>query len=231
VVNELGTAGSNGSVTKVKICCVARSISDDIVAVALYVQGLINTGAISQTDGKYLISKLNDALSNIARGKTKTAINDLNTLINKVNSLVKTGKIPKEPGQKIIDDVNAIIAKLNGAKSGDIESDISGVGLSQPDQISESKLGLIYPIPFSESITINYEIADNQEIINKVLLKVYDTNGRLVSTLVNQPEQPGCYSSVWDGRYENGGRAPNGTYLVLFRNGNVEEVKAIILIR
>jgi hypothetical protein len=237
VVNEFGTTGSTGSVTKVIICCAGRSPSDDIVAVALYIQGLINTGDINAIDGKMLINKLNDALSNIARGKTKTAINDLNTIINKVNSLVKTGKIQKTPyGQKLIDDVNAIIAKLNGmTKSGEIESAISDIGLSQPDptleSISESKLGVINPNPFSQSVTINYEIADNNESLNNVLLKVYDLNGRLVSTLVNQAMQPGRYTINWDGRYEKGGHAPYGTYFVLFRTGNVEEVRQIMLIR
>jgi YVTN family beta-propeller protein len=235
VVNELGTTGSTGSVTKVTICCAGRSPSDDIVALALYIQGLINTGAISQTDGKTLINKLNDALANVATGKNKTAINDLNTFINKVNSSMKTGKIPKGPGQKLIDDANAIIAKLNGAKSGETESDISDDGLSNRVQKSESipvsKLGLIYPNPFSQTITVNYEIAENKEALTKVQLMVYDVNGRLVSTLVDQIMQSGCFTTLWNGDNDSGGAAPYGTYFVLFRAGTVKEVSKIVLIK
>jgi polyhydroxyalkanoate synthesis regulator phasin len=192
---------------------------------------MINSGSIKATDGKMLINKLNDALSNIARGKTKTAINDLNTFINKVNSLVKTGKIKKDQGQKLIDDVNAIIAKLKGAKSDETEFDISDAGLSHPVQISESKLGVIYPNPFSESITINYEIAESKVSADKVLIRIYDISGRLVGTLVNKNMQSGRYSTLWSGRYDRGGPAPFGTYFVRFKAGNTEEVREIMLVR
>ena len=235
VVNEFGTTGSTGSVTKIIICCAGRTPSDDIVAVALYIQSLINTGAISQTDGKMLIRKLNDALANIAAGKNKSAINDLNTFINKVNSSVKTGKIAKGPGQILVDDANAIIARLNGAKSGETESDISDAGLSnrvqKSESIPESRLGLIYPNPFSQTITVNYEIAENKEALTKVQLMVYDVNGRLVSTLVDQMMQPGCYTTSWNGDNDSGGTASYGTYFVLFRAGTVKEVNKIMLIK
>ena len=66
VVNE-GETGSNGSVTAVKICCSEKSPSDDIVPLALYVQGMINSGDIPKLRGKLLIVTLNAALRNISR--------------------------------------------------------------------------------------------------------------------------------------------------------------------
>jgi flagellar hook assembly protein FlgD len=41
----------------------------------------------------------------------------------------------------------------------------------------------------------------------------------------------GSYSVTWDGTNENGSHAPFGTYVVLFKAGNKEEVRKIMLIK
>lgn len=231
VANEFGDTGTNGSMTAIKICCREKSPSDDIVAVALYIQGLINTGSIKSTDGKMLINKLNDAISNIANGKTKTAVNHLNTFINKVNSLKNTGKIKKELGQKLIDDVNTIIKKLNVSKSDETESEITNNVLDQPVEITETKLGVIYPNPTKEAITINYEIVESDKGSEKVMIQVYDVIGRLVSNVVNKNQTPGRYSVTWNGYSDNGEMASRGFYFIRFSAGNTNQVKRIMLIR
>ncbi len=232
VVNEFGQTGSNGSVTAVKICCREKSSSDDIVALALYVQGLINSDDISATDGKMLIKKLNDAVSEITRGKTKTAINHLNTFINKVSSLKKTGKITQDLGQILIDYANAIIAKLNAGKSDMSETSLTnGEQENLPISITESKLGTIYPNPTKEAITINYDIAESDKGSEKVMIQVYDVIGRLVSNVVNSDQTPGSYTATWNGYSANGEMASRGFYFIRFSAGNVREVKQIMLIR
>jgi uncharacterized protein (TIGR02145 family) len=230
VVNEFGQTGSNGSVTAFTICCRERSSSDDIVDLAIYVQGMINSGKISSTDGKMLIKKLNDAVSEITRGKTKTAINHLNTFITKVSSLKKTGKIPQDLGQILIDYANAIIAKLKGGKSDISDSVVSGIEQSDLESIIESRLGVIYPNPTKDAITIDYEIADDIKA-GKVSIKVYDVIGRVVGDLVNSTMEPGRYSVSWNGRHENGTPVSRGIYYIRFSAGKVNEVKRIMLVR
>jgi flagellar hook assembly protein FlgD len=60
---------------------------------------------------------------------------------------------------------------------------------------------------------------------------IYDINGKLVGSLVDEMMQQGCYTATWKGTYDDGTRAPYGTYFVLFRTGGVEEVSKIVLIK
>jgi hypothetical protein len=225
-------SGSN-NVTPVFICCPAvKTPSAYIKDLIFTVENMIYSGDVPKIRGYALIFTLNSSIRNINAGNSKLAIVDLKAFIALVNTYIKNKQVSAANGNALIAAANAIIAKLQGTKSDTIEFSLTDVGQSNlPDLISESKLGVIYPNPFGESVNINYEIADNQESINKVFLKVYDLNGRLVKILLNQTMQAGRYSIVWDGKYENGGRASYGTYFLLFRNGNVEQVKAIMLVR
>jgi uncharacterized protein (TIGR02145 family) len=231
VVNSGGATAKSGSVSVFRICCAANTASEDIGNVIYVIQGMISQKIVSETLGQMLIAKMNDALLNIARGKTKTAINSLTAFIGKVKDLMKGKQIPAIEGNELIDAANKIIAKLKTAKSLTIDTIPDDNNKQASDLISVSRLGTVFPNPFSETVTINYEIANNPESINKVLLRVYDLNGRLVRTLVDQSMQPGRYTIDWNGMFEQGGRAPQGTYFIIFRNGNVDEVKTIMLIR
>jgi uncharacterized protein (TIGR02145 family) len=232
VVNS-GTENGSGELTVIKICCGPVSPENAIGNLIITIQSLINNGTITESTGDDLIKKLNDALRNLYRDKTKTAINDLGAFINKVKARIKSRDIPSVQGIALIDGANAIIAQLKGTKS-DVTELYNYDYENQPGLeviISESKLGAIYPNPFSESITINYEIAESNEKPDNVLIKIYDISGRLVGTLVDAPLQAGRYSTVWKGIYDNGKTVPYGIYFVLFRTGNVAAVSEIMLTR
>ncbi|HUX59615.1 MAG TPA: Ig-like domain-containing protein [Bacteroidales bacterium] len=226
----------NRQVTTVQICCgpisPAKAIGDLIIAI----QNMINNGTISESAGDDLIKKLNDALLLLYAGKTKTAINNLGAFINKVNNRMKFDLIPEEQGKALIDAANAIIAQLQETKSDtpEYEPELSehGEQYIPEEDISPTRLGVIYPNPFSQSVTINYVIAENNDMPEKVLIRIYDISGRLVGTLVDTPMRPGSYSTVWKGIYENGKKAPYGIYFVLFRAGyDVEEIKEIMIVK
>ena len=230
-VIDTKVSSGNREITTIAICCGPISPTKAIGDLIITIQNMINNGDIPKLRGYALIVTLNGSLRNYYAGRTKLAIVDLTAFNALVNTYLKNKQISTAQGNALIKSSNAIITQLKTTKSDLIEPYLSDNEQTKHDLISESKLGAIYPNPFSESVTINYEIADNSESIRKVLIRVYDLNGRLVRTLVEQEMQPGRYLKIWDGRYENGGRAPYGTYFVLFRNGNVEQVKAIMLVR
>jgi hypothetical protein len=193
---------------------------------------MIYSGDIPKLRGYALIFTLNRSMININAGRTKLAIADLKVFIGLVNTYIKNKQINADKGNALIAAANAIIAKLQGTKSDTTESSLTDVGQSNlQDLISESKLGVIYPNPFGESVTINYEIAECTGPTEKVQISIYDISGRLVGTLVDKNVQSGRYSTLWSGRYDNGGPAPYGTYFVRFKAGNTEEVKQIMLVR
>jgi YVTN family beta-propeller protein len=242
VVNS-GAETGKSSLAVIRICCGPVAPSTSIGELVITIQTMINLGIVKEAAGLELIGHLNSSLANYTAGKVKTAINNLNTFIVKVKDLVKSRRITKEQGQALIDAANAIIAQMRGPQSKLTESPSDGnepfgntelfnnTELSDPEMITESKLGVIYPNPFSETVTINYEIAENGESTEKVLIRVYDISGRLVGTLINKTMQAGSYTVQWKGNYESGGPAPYGTYFVLFRAGKIEEVREIMLSR
>ncbi len=221
-------ADGDREVKTIAICCgpisPAKAVGDIIIAI----QDMINNSTIKAAKGNELIKKLNDVLINLEKGKTKTAANNLGAFTNQVSSLIKSGQLSKTQGSALINSVNAIIDQINGtksAKAGNYSAD------NEQIMISESKLGLVYPNPFSNSVTINYEIAENKEIISKVQIEIYDIYGRLVGSLVDRLMEQGCYTAVWKGTYQDGSYAPYGNYFIHFRAGNVEEVRKIVFLK
>jgi hypothetical protein len=89
--------------------------------------------------------------------------------------------------------------------------------------ISESySLSQNYPNPFNPSTKIRFDIAPlldqggvapTQVGDGVVTLKVYDLLGREITTLVNQPLQPGTYEVEWDGT-----NYPSGVYFYSYTN-------------
>jgi uncharacterized protein (TIGR02145 family) len=227
-------SGSN-NITEVLICCPASETALDLIKDMVFpITQMMNGNAIQRLLGSMLIGRLNDAANNIIRGKPKTAIINLNTFI----LIVKVGsKFPiNEPyiAADLIKTAQKIISMLQNpvtSKSVMSESTLANTEQVNQDMILVSKLGVIYPNPFSQTVTINYQVAENNEAPTKVQIMIYDINGKLVGSLVDEMMQQGCYTATWKGTYDDGTRAPYGTYFVLFRTGGVEEVSKIVLIK
>jgi len=227
-------SGSN-NITEVSICCPASETALDLIKDMVFpITQMMNGNAIQRLLGSMLIGRLNDAANNIIRGKPKTAIVNLNTFI----LIVKVGsKFPiNEPyiAADLIKTAQKIISMLQNpvtSKSVMSESTLANTEQVNQDMILVSKLGVIYPNPFSQTVTINYQVAENKEAPTKVQIMIYDINGKLVGSLVDEMMQQGCYTATWKGTYDDGTRAPYGTYFVLFRTGGVEEVSKIVLIK
>ena len=61
-------------------------------------------------------------------------------------------------------------------------------------------------------------------------LKIYDVQGRMVRTLLDQEAAAGTFRALWDGRSGNGVAAGKGVYFARFVAGNqVVDVKKIVL--
>jgi hypothetical protein len=88
-------------------------------------------------------------------------------------------------------------------------------------------LGSAYPNPFSRSIMIHYQLAQN----DRVNLRVYDVGGRLVRTLKDEYATPGYYSVMWHGSDDVGRKVPAGIYFIRFRTSDLIKIEKIILLK
>ncbi len=94
--------------------------------------------------------------------------------------------------------------------------------------IINSQLGQNQPNPFSVSTIIRYQVAGNRQLVN---LSVYDLGGRLVKSLVDEPQGPGCYSVVWSGRDGEGAEVPQGVYFYRLSAGDLTATRKLVLLR
>lgn len=79
-----------------------------------------------------------------------------------------------------------------------------------------------YPNPFNPATEIRYQIADDRQ----VSLRVYDTAGRLVTTLVDGQQEAGQHSVTFDGS-----RLASGVYLYTLNAGANQFMGKVVLLK
>jgi hypothetical protein len=75
----------------------------------------------------------------------------------------------------------------------------------------------IHPSPFFDETAIQYAIPGGGSLETETLdvsLRIYDINGRLVRSLLNEDKEPGYYTVRWDGRGDSGEELPSGVYFL-----------------
>jgi enterochelin esterase family protein len=92
---------------------------------------------------------------------------------------------------------------------------------SLPDKCSLSQN---YPNPFNPSTVIRYQLPQTAH----VTLKVYDTLGREVATLVNERQQAGFYTSTFNIDHLS---LASGVYLYCLQSGLFVQTKKLILMK
>jgi hypothetical protein len=82
-----------------------------------------------------------------------------------------------------------------------------------------------YPNPFNPSTAITYQLPAS----SSVQLKIYDTLGRVVRTLVKGVQSAGDYVIQWDGKNTRGESVSSGVYLYQLAVGSVVTTKKMLL--
>lgn len=83
------------------------------------------------------------------------------------------------------------------------------------------------PNPCRQGTTIRYQLAKP----GNVSLKVYNTLGQVVKTIVDSDQQPGLYSINWDGKDNQGRQVANGVYLYRLSAGSFTDTKKLVKIK
>lgn len=96
------------------------------------------------------------------------------------------------------------------------------VGIQNPVIALEYKLAQNYPNPFNPTTTIEYSIIKS----GNAKITVYDVNGRLVSTLINNNHNPGSYKVDFDGA-----SLSSGIYIYKIETKEFTDSKKMILLK
>jgi flagellar hook assembly protein FlgD len=88
-------------------------------------------------------------------------------------------------------------------------------------------LGQNKPNPVASMTRVSYEVATP----SRVSIKIYDAQGRLVQTLVDQKVEPGKYLAQWDGTNLAGGRVSSGVYFYKMEAGRFNATKKMLVVR
>ncbi len=105
----------------------------------------------------------------------------------------------------------------------------SGIADGGPTSLHpcDFRLDQNYPNPFNPMTTIEYAVPNE----GLVRLKIYNTAGQLVKTLVDELKVPGNYSAIWDGRNESGAQVASGVYLYKLTAGGSQIVRKMVILR
>lgn len=88
---------------------------------------------------------------------------------------------------------------------------------------------ILYPIqsnPFTKSVRIFYSLPER----NRISLKIFNSDGRLVKTLINEEIKTGYQVSIWNGKDLYGRTSPSGIYFLKMESGMFTTIKKIILL-
>ncbi|MEA3431055.1 MAG: lamin tail domain-containing protein [candidate division WOR-3 bacterium] len=84
-----------------------------------------------------------------------------------------------------------------------------------------------YPNPFNTATFIKYNLPKEAE----VRILIYDLMGREIRALVNEKQNAGYKSVLWDGRDNNGHKVSSGLYIYRMITGEFQKTKKMILLK
>ena len=75
--------------------------------------------------------------------------------------------------------------------------------------------------------TVRYQVPEDA----RVVIRVYDLLGRVVTTLVDAQVSAGFYHRVWDGRNDAGLRVASGVYIYRMEAGTFVQTRKMLLLK
>ncbi len=103
----------------------------------------------------------------------------------------------------------------------------NGSGAASSPIITTYGLRQNYPNPFNPSTAIRYQIPKT----GRVSVRIYNSAGQLVKTLVDATQQPNHYEVVWDGKNDNGEAVVSGVYFYRLESGDFGQTNKMVMLK
>ena len=84
-----------------------------------------------------------------------------------------------------------------------------------------------YPNPFNPITTLRYDLPEN----SFVNITIYDMLGRKVKRLINETQDTGYRSIIWDATNNDGKSVSAGIYLYQIHAGKYMQTKKMVLLK
>jgi len=84
-----------------------------------------------------------------------------------------------------------------------------------------------FPNPFNPVTTIKYQLPKASD----VMLKIYNILGQSVISLINERQEAGYKSIIWNGMNESGAKVSTGIYFYVMEAGNFRSIKKMMLLK
>ncbi len=84
-----------------------------------------------------------------------------------------------------------------------------------------------YPQPFNPTVSIRYAIP----VVGRVTMRIYNVNGQVLRTLVDEYMDPGLYFEQWDGKDGDGIAVSSGVYFCRLKVDGQATVEKMLLLR
>jgi hypothetical protein len=92
---------------------------------------------------------------------------------------------------------------------------------------SVTALGQNHPNPFNPTTQVPFTLS----AASHVRLAIYDAQGKLVRTLVDEDRRAGQHSAMWNGTDDRGAPVASGVYFSVMRAGSFEATRKMVLLK
>jgi len=107
-----------------------------------------------------------------------------------------------------------------------ILASVTSVGKAGSGLPQEFEVGQNYPNPFNPTTKIDYSL----DTSGKVMLHIFNSNGKRVRTLLDHSQSAGKHFVQWDGRDDLNNPVSSGAYFYLLKfNGNIISKKMVMV--
>lgn len=178
--------------------------------------------ALNKPQGNGLIGKLNVVIKRLDDNRIDKAIEMLQEFIAQVEVFLGNGIFTAAQGEPLIEAANAIIAALSSsAQAAGLEKE-AGKTPAAGAPPTEFQLAQNSPNPFNPATTIQFSVPRPSH----VRLKVYNSSGAEVATLVDRQIAAGIYKINWDA-----GHFASGIYLYRLEAEGFVAAKRLLLMK
>lgn len=156
-----------------------------------------------------------------------------------VSAIIANHREVKDPRlQKMLDRMESDLNRFQGMRKSELLSHLrpadesldTGVESAEANLPEDFALSQNFPNPFNPETTIEYALPARASERVHVTLRIYNLQGQVVRTLVDEEKAPGRYLMVWDGKNDAGARISSGVYLYTIAAGNFKATRKMAIL-